>query len=117
MTRASGRRVAMFMRQQVHTGGERYLVEVFTYLQRHGVPVEPIYLRHSTEAHHGPGLVLDCLLANFRLFRQARELGDLSDVVFFEDFHRPPRPYLFGPIMKAFKKPIAGSEPTESVLS
>lgn len=89
------RRVVMFVPMEVHTGGERYLKEVFTYLQRQGVAVEPIYLEHTTQERSGIALIIDCLLANLRFYYQARQLGDLTNVVFFEDFHLHPRLWLF----------------------
>lgn len=94
------RRLIIFLPQEVHTGGERYLVEVFNYLHSQGIRVEPIYLERSTEAKHGLALVLDCLIANLRFFRCVRQLGDLSNVIFFEDFHLHPRLWLFNLLVR-----------------
>ena len=49
----------MFLPQQVHTGGQRYLTELFAYLQSQGVPVEQMYLEHSTEGRTGLNLAID----------------------------------------------------------
>lgn len=89
------RRIVMFVPQEVHTGGDRYLVEIFKYFQRQKVLVEPIYLVHNTRAKHGLKLAVDCLLTNFRFFYLIRQIDKLSSVIFFEDFYLHPRLWLF----------------------
>lgn len=93
--KANRRRVIMFLPRKVHTGGQRYLVEIFDHLQCQGVAVEPIYLELTTQERSGIALVIDCLLANLRFYCQARQLGALTQVVFFEDLHLHPRLWLF----------------------
>lgn len=95
MKKANRQRVAIFLSRQVHTGGERYLKEIYTYLKIHGISVEPIYMEGSGEGQHGVRLIFDCLLSNFRFFFQVRKLGDLSNIIIFEDFHLHPRLLLF----------------------
>jgi len=100
MHKANHRRVVMFMPQKVHTGGERYLAEIFDHLQCQGVLVEPIYLENTTRERRGIALVMDCLLANFRFYCQVKQLSDLANVVFFEDFHLHPRLWLFNVLIR-----------------
>jgi len=100
MNKANSRHVVIFIPREVHTGGERYLVEVYGYLQRQGVPVKPIYLEHTTQERSGVALLIDCLLANLRFYFQARHLGDLTQVVLFEDFHLHPRLWLFNLLVR-----------------
>lgn len=95
MKKANRQRVVIFLSKQVRTGGERYLMEVYTYLKNHGIPVEPIYIEGSSKGKHGVRLMFDCLLSNLRFFLQVRKLGYLSNIIFFEDFHFHPRLVLF----------------------
>ncbi len=108
--------VIMFLPRKAYTGGERYLMEVFTYLQSQGVPVEPIYVEHSTEGRHGVYLVMDCLLTNLCFFLQARRLGKLSNVVFFEDFHFHPRLWLFNLLVRLTSGPLRAVVLMQSAL-
>jgi glycosyltransferase involved in cell wall biosynthesis len=87
--------VVIFLSRQVRTGGEKYLMEINLYLKIHGFSVEPIYIESFNKGQHGIGLILDCLLSNIRAFLQVRKLGNLSKIIFFEDFHYHPRLLLF----------------------
>lgn len=95
MKKANRQRIVIFLSRQVRAGGERYLMEVYTYLKNHGISVEPIYIECSNKGQHGVRLIFDCLLSNFRFFLQVRKLGDLSNIIFFEDFGFHPRLLLF----------------------
>ena len=91
--------VVMFVPKEVHTGGERYLMEVFVYFQRQGLHVEPIYIKQSDQERRGISLILNCLADSFRYYFQVRKLDNLSEVIFFEDFHLHPRLWLFNILM------------------
>ena len=92
--------LVMFLPRTVYTGGERYLAEIATYMRRRGVPIEPIYRERSSERRRGLHLMMECLLANVRLFRYARRLGTLSGRVLFQGFHLHPRLWLFNVLVR-----------------
>lgn len=92
----------MFLPRQVHTGGQRYVVEVFSYLQRHGVQVTPVYLDDFPRWARKLGLVLDCLICNLWLFKQAHDIDHLDEVIFFEDVYLRPRLWLFNILVRLF---------------
>ena len=100
MNEANCGRVVIFVPREVHTGGERYLMEVFEYLQRKGLHVEPIYIKQSDQERRGLSLVLNCLVDNYYYFSQAKKFGNLSNVLFFEDFHLHPRLWLFNILVR-----------------
>lgn len=104
--KGNDRRVIIFLPRQVHTGGEQYLVEVFDYLRRQEIPVEPVYLQNSKEAKKGLLLMIDILFANLRFFRRIRRLGNLSNAIFFEDFHLHPRLWLFNELVRLTTKQL-----------
>ena len=99
------------------TGGGRYWVALHRYLgQKDGITVVPVDLSELPTFIKRSPLLVELALTNFwLLLRLVR--GQSDNIILFEDFHWHPRLFLFNPIMKAFKNPIAGSEPTESVLS
>lgn len=95
-------RVVIFLSRSVRTGGQRYLVEVLSYLQGHSVQVTPIYLDDFPKRYRKLGLVLDCLICNLWLFKRVREIDDLSEVIFFEDIYYRPRLLLFNTLVRFF---------------
>lgn len=95
-------RVVIFMHREIHTGGQRYLAEVLSYLQHHRVQTNPIYLGDFPNRYRKLGLVLDCVICNIWLFKQVRAMDHLDEVVFFEDVYLRPRLFLFNILVRLF---------------
>jgi hypothetical protein len=87
--------MVIFLHRQVHTGGQRYLFEVFSYLQRQGVKVIPIYLDDFPKWVRRLGLLLDCLICNLWSLKQVHNIASLDKVIFFEDVYLRPRLFIF----------------------
>ena len=100
ITKDNNQCIVMFVPKEVHTGGERYLVEVFAYLQQNRVQIKPIYIKNFTKERHGISLMMNCIVDNFYYFWQVKKFNNLSNLIFFEDFHLHPRLWLFNMLMR-----------------
>ncbi len=99
-------RVIVFVPQKIHTGGDRYLLEIFNHMQCQGVQVEAVYQESSMHSLGGIRLMVDCLLANFRFFFRVKKLNNISNTILFEDYHLHPRLWLFNCLIKIFYRHV-----------
>ena len=96
--------LVIFLSRRIQTGGQRYLAEVFSYLQHHGVRVTPIYLDDYPRWPRKLGIVADSLINNVWFLWQVTRVPDVEwpAVVFFEDVYYRHRLLLFNLLIQFF---------------
>lgn len=110
-------RVAIFLTRQVETGGQRYAVEVFSYLRRRGVRITPIYLDDYPKRYRRLGLVIGCLVCNLWVLNRARDLQLLDGTIFVEDVYLRPKLWLFNILIRLISGQLRSVALVQAVLT